>query len=96
MLEAAILVGLGAFRLSYMLSVEDGPQDIFKRLRSRLGVPDEGWVSDDLVPQLLTCVYCLSVYVVAFLGLLWLVAPWAVMLIAASSITILVHKWHEK
>lgn len=92
-LEAAILIGLGAFRLSYMLSVEDGPQDIFKRLRRRLGVPDEGWVSDDLVPLLITCILCLSVWMTAAVALLWWIEPWIVVVLAAMTVALGANRW---
>jgi hypothetical protein len=55
-----ILLAASVWRVSYMLTAEDGPKDIFKKLRAlQMG-------------GLFDCIYCTSVYVGFLAILLWL------------------------
>lgn len=54
-----ILVTLGVFRLSYMVSNEDGPGDIFSKLREWVG--QSNWVGRGL-----NCFLCVSFWVSSF------------------------------
>ena len=56
------LVGLGAWRLSAMLVYEDGPWDLFARLRLRAGLR-AGAPVEGLLPGILNCIWCSSVWV---------------------------------
>lgn len=68
-LEQAILVGLGAWRLSALLTYEDGPWDVFARLRLRVGLRP-GAPVEGLLPGIFNCVWCASVWVASGLWLL--------------------------
>jgi hypothetical protein len=56
---------LATWRLTHLLSQEDGPADLIFKLRRLLGA--------SLAGKLMDCFYCLSVWVAAPLA--WLVAP---------------------
>jgi len=55
---------LAVWRVSHLLSAEDGPGDVLVRLRRRLG--------EGLLGRLLDCFYCLSLWVAALVA--WMVA----------------------
>lgn len=65
MLEEVLIVGLAAWRLAHMLTEEDGPANVFRRLRSFFGVPIRGEVPDGFLPTVFSCVYCMSFYTTA-------------------------------
>lgn len=69
-----LILALAVWRVSHLISREDGPFYIFKRLRNRL--PLGG---------LTACIYCLSVWIAAALYLLWFTAFQPVILIFALS-----------
>jgi len=89
--EHLLILALATWRLSAMASYEVGPWRIFIRLRGLAGIqstPDgapEAW-PDTFLASLLTCVWCVSVWVgAAFLALyylwpstIWLAAPLAI------------------
>jgi hypothetical protein len=54
---------LGVWRITHLFALEDGPWDLFVRLRGALR--GESW------RKLMTCFYCLS---------LWVAVPWALWL----------------
>lgn len=76
-----MIVGLAAWRISYLLVFEGGPRDVVKRLRERLGWP------------VLQCVYCLSVWIAAGLYVgrdtLW---P-AIAVAAVAAVAAMIQKW---
>lgn len=70
--ELLIIAFLATYRLTLMINAEDGPADIFGRLRTRIGVKfDEqsqpygtNWISEGVL-----CFYCLSVWIATGLTL---------------------------
>ena len=52
---------LATWRLTHLLSAEDGPGDIVVHLRARLG--------DTMAGRAMDCVYCLSIWIAAPLAL---------------------------
>jgi len=52
-----VLASLATWRLTHLLAKEDGPADIFFRLRR--------WVGNGFFGQVLDCFYCLSLWVAA-------------------------------
>ena len=96
MLELIIL-SLATWRVSYMLVEEQGPAEIFDKLRYKIGVQhtDEGvpfaW---NWFAELFTCVWCMSVWVGtiffvvdALTGWAWVGIPFAL-----SALSILIHE----
>lgn len=90
-LEQAILVGLGAWRLSAMLVYEDGPWDVFARLRQRAGiVPGE---INGFWALLLSCIWCTSIWVGSGLWLLSEVSPLFAAVPAAWAVSLVAERW---
>jgi len=70
---------LATWRLTHLLTAEDGPGDIVVRLRTRLG--------DSIAGRAMDCMYCLSVWIAAPLALFVVhtdVVSWAVTWLALS------------
>jgi hypothetical protein len=61
------LGSLVAWRVTHLLNAEDGPRDIFVRLRR--------WVGDGFAGSLLDCFYCLSLWIAIPIAL-WLGESW--------------------
>lgn len=97
-----VIVGLAAWRLAHLFVGEEGPWGIFRRLRllagaeidlalepadplvARINVPGEGFLA-----QLLSCVWCLSVWTSLLFWGLWEV-HWAIPgAVAAMAIAVL-------
>lgn len=72
------LLGLATWRIASMLVNEEGPGAIFLKLRERVGIKIDGpiiTVPDRLLPGILSCVWCCSVWVAAFWLILWMLVP---------------------
>ncbi len=85
-LEMLTLV-LATWRLSHMLAKEQGPGDIFDKLRLWLGAKETmnfGWTGDTFWSKLVVCPLCLSVWIAAimYLCLPWL--WWGILILAIS------------
>jgi len=82
-----LLAGLATWRLAFMLVRDDGPGDVFVRLRKRLGGRSIG--------KLLSCVRCVGVWVglplAFFVGGTWieLVLVW----LALAGVAALIDEW---
>lgn len=92
MLEQVLIVGLAAWRLSHLLIEEDGPGAILARLRRILGVPITGEVKG-LLPELLTCPWCLTVWTAAAMWGLWYIHWGIPAVMAAMTIAAGAEKW---
>src|SRR3990172_7873741 len=101
MLEQAILVGLSAWRISALFSYERGPLDIFMRFRQALGVEHKStgepiaW-PDGVVTNMLSCVWCISIWAALALWGIWQWQPTAVIILAASSVAISIEQWNRR
>jgi hypothetical protein len=71
-----------------MLVQEDGPFDVFQRIRDYL--QPEGEVGT--VGKLFMCVWCMSVWTAALCYLAWSIWEVPVILLAASSIAVIVEE----
>ncbi len=87
MIEQAVLIGLAAWRVASLLAQEGGPFDVFTRIRALpLATPFEEGVPD-------WCVWCLSPWAAAAMYGLWELEPVAVVVVAASTVVVIVQKW---
>ncbi len=71
-IELAVLA-LAVWRLCYMLSIDDGPADVFRRLRIAVGCKkpvNMDWQADTFLGKLLLCPLCLSVWLAVIVYLL--------------------------
>jgi len=92
-----VVGGLATWRLTHMLVAEDGPWDLFLRLRMWAGaeadMTDDGIVVEGRGP--LTCQLCTSVYVAVLVLALWYAGVgWLVVtLLALSGVASLIALW---
>lgn len=91
MIEAALICGFAGWRLASLLCYEEGPLDIFVRLRVALDAEGPGELR--FWRALFSCVWCMSVWTVLAMGVLWEAAPWLPMIIAAMGLAIVVEQW---
>lgn len=101
MIEQYLLIGLAAWRLTSLLSSEAGPFDVFQRIREMFGVThDDGGVvfgvPQTFMAMLITCPWCLGVWMAAGCWILWEVEPVIVGVFAASSIVVIVEAWNRR
>jgi hypothetical protein len=90
--EQVLIVGLAAWRFAYFLMHEDGPGSLMARLRHGLGVPISGEVRG-LLPTLLTCPWCLTVWTAVLMWGLWHV-HWVIPgFIAAAGVAAAAERW---
>lgn len=76
------IVGLAAWRLAWMLVKEDGPAEMFKRLRTRTSL----W-------GLLKCVHCLSFWLAIVGFLIYPYAPNVVQIAAIAGVASVIQHW---
>lgn len=75
-----VILCLATWRVSVLFSKEEGPFDVFKRLREKTGIQHDDNGEVLMIPhkffaELLSCVWCTSIWVGAFWGLFWLALP---------------------
>lgn len=94
-----IAIGLATFRLVSLLQGERGPFAIFERMRGwvalRDGVPVEEQRLRHEVALALACSWCLSLWAALACWGLWLLEPWIVVIMAASTIAIVADRYLE-
>lgn len=85
-----LLASLAVYRLSRMLSDEEGPFMVFSKVRG-LAKPDT-WIGRGL-----ECIMCLSVWVALpialYIDLTW---TWPLTWLALSAVTVILRKWEQK
>ncbi len=98
LVEQAVLIGAAAWRLTALVSYERGPFDIFLKLRGLLGFQhgDNGvptaWPSG-VIQEMISCPWCLGLWMAGAMYGLWQLEPQAVMVLAAASVVVVVERW---
>ncbi len=95
-LELLIMI-LATWRLASMFVSEDGPFDLFRRIRSLFGIThhDDGSVAnipDRSLARLFSCLWCMSVWMAAVVYGLWLLCPVLVWILGLSTGAIIVER----
>jgi hypothetical protein len=77
MIEALFVFGLATWRMGSLLAKERGPLDVFLKIREISGVVHDNDYNVVIIPekffaQLISCVWCNSMYIGAFWALLFL------------------------
>lgn len=91
-----LIATLATWRLSSLLVNEDGPNDMFLIIRTRLGVH---LIGDDDRPEsnlgrLFSCIWCMSVWVGAFIALVAITPYWVLLIpFALSAAAIAIDRW---
>ncbi len=88
-LSDIILIGLGAWRLASLLVQEDGPWDVFVRVRDWTGMP----LGTGFFAKLLGCIWCTSVWTGTALYGVWLLVPVLSYLPAIWAVALIVDRW---
>lgn len=91
LLIRVLLIGLAGWRVASLFVQEDGPWAIFARIREAVGLlpgeaPPPGLRG--FLCGLLGCVWCLSVWTVPAMDLVWQVSPHAVGMGAAMAVAV--------
>lgn len=71
-----LLIGLAVWRVSRMLVHEEGPMDMFGRLRDFAGISydeNSNIIAENVLAKVLTCVDCTSVWVSFAFALLYFI-----------------------
>lgn len=87
-----LIVGLGAWRLGSLLVHEDGPWDVFERIRRFVGLRP-GEEIEGMWAKLLACMWCCTPWVASGLWALSYVRPILAALPAAWAVAILAERW---
>jgi hypothetical protein len=84
------LASLAVYRLSRMITDEEGPFTVFTRLRGL--APNTTWVGRGL-----ECIMCISVWI-ALPFALWIdyQGDWVLTWLALSAVTVIIRKWEVK
>lgn len=97
-----IVFGLATWRIASLLVNEDGPWFMFYRLRERVGIGHDAQrriltIPDRFLAQVLSCVWCCSIWVgFGWLGFWWLFPEVVLKLATAfsfSAVAIMIEKW---
>ncbi len=88
-LLSVLVVGLATYRVARLLVLEDGPGDVFLRIRVWAGCYEYGadGRAEKMLGRALNCPHCTGVYVGAALFLGHLVAPGFVTFLAALGLS---------
>lgn len=96
-----LIYGIAVWRIASLFVNEDGPGFVFRHIREFAGIThDDGGnvfeIPDNFWAQLLSCVWCFSVWVSFFMTIFWLASPfWSLrfaVIFAFSGVAILVDK----
>lgn len=88
-LRDLIFISLAAWRIASLLVREDGPFDIFEKIRRRFqpyGDPLEG------IGKMLACVWCTAVWTAIACYLIWVAWELPIILLAASAIAVVIEE----
>lgn len=94
-----LIVGaLATWRLSHLLIKEDGPYDVFGRLRDAVGITyDERSrpVAGSELAKIFLCFWCMSIWVGLFITLLTAPRRWYINALAYSAVTIGIERYRH-
>ncbi len=101
-LVTIIILALATWRLSHMLCLENGPAQIFQRIRARAGVIETNLgvrKATALPGEILLCLNCTSIWIAVALTALWLqidISRVVIAILAVSGGACLAHKGVSK
>jgi len=75
-----IILCFATWRISALLSREAGPFRIFEKIRQLTGIKHDAdgdvfYIPPKFLAELLSCVWCVSIWVACFWTVLWYLAP---------------------
>jgi hypothetical protein len=102
-LEEFIIVGLAVWRLSSLIVNEDGPFEVFAKFRDFSGVRYDSFskpYGKNQFANLITCVWCTSVWVGLLLATGYFLAPtvtiWVSVPLGLSSLAVIIEEFNSK
>lgn len=75
-LTALLVLGLSTWRLTSLFVSEDGPFDIFDRIRFKAGVRYDAYsnpIGTNVLAKAMSCMWCFSIWIAALLVLGWMI-----------------------
>lgn len=87
-----IVCGLAGWRIASLLVHEDGPFEVFRRFREHFGLDEDTVELRGFWMQLLSCVWCCSVWTAALCWALWAVHPAIPGVIAAMAVALIAER----
>jgi len=94
-----LILGLATWRLSSLLVNEDGPWEIFARMRTMVGIRYNEQslpYATTALSELFTCVFCMSVWMGFLLtAVYWLSSKWTILIMspfALSAIAVIIER----
>lgn len=93
---AYLLAVFAAYRIARIIAMEDGPADVFQRIRERVDPTGEQKTS---LARGINCPLCVGVYAAFLMALLLRVDSWQMFLLAWFGIAgaqTLLHRWGEQ
>ena len=91
-----VIISLATWRISSLLVHEAGPWNIIARFRHLIGIRYDAWsnpVGNNVFAQALMCVWCISIWVAAFVApiyFLWPVSRLPILVLAISTGAIII------
>lgn len=92
-----VIMCFATWRMSSLITNEEGPFNVFLKLRSLAGIThhDDGTIAnipDKFTAKLISCLWCVSIWMGGIIYLIWLFCPVAVWIIAISAGAIIVDR----
>ncbi len=89
-----LVMALATWRLSFLIVREDGPLDVFRRIRSKVGIihHDDGSIAsipERQMAKLFGCLNCISLWVALMVWIVWQFLPPAIWIVSLSGLAIL-------
>ena len=91
------IMALATWRVSSLITSEDGPWDAFKCLRTKLGIThhDDGTIAsipEKTTAKLFGCLWCISVWMAGIIYVIWLFVPILAWILAISTVAIIIDR----
>jgi hypothetical protein len=88
-----VIMSIATWRISAIITEEDGPFGVFKWLRYETTKRRTGRNVDDNDISLVTCIKCASVWVAVFVLLFYYFAPELIWIFAASGLALMLRSY---
>lgn len=99
-LFSLLAIILATYRVTHLVTYEEGPFDACLRLREWTGIRhgDEGEfteIPERFLPKLFSCLPCLSLWMAGLIYLIWRIEPIPVWILAGSGGAIIIQRFRE-
>jgi len=81
-----VILALATWRISSLITDEEGPWGIFSRIRNKIGIKyneqNERYATNEIAKQVM-CIWCISYIIGAIVILIYFIVPWSIYLFSA-------------